>query len=59
MGPWGGGLQEAVHGTMYTIFHILCLLQIISGVASGPGCHEQQGVAVNSITYDICGEARS
>ena len=35
----GGGLREAVHRTRYTIILILRLIQIISSVASGPGCH--------------------
>ena len=59
MDPRGWGLWEAVHKTRNTIVHILHLLQIISSVASGPWCHVWQGVAVNSITYDICRKNRS
>jgi len=36
----GGGLGVAVHKTRrYTCIHTLCLIQIISSVASGPRCH--------------------
>ncbi len=59
MDPMRRGLQEAVHKTRNTIVHILHLLQIISSVASGPRCHAWQGVAVNSITYDVCRKTRS
>ena len=38
-GPRGGGLGVAVHKTRYTCVHTLCHIQIISSVASGPGCH--------------------
>ena len=37
MDPRGGSIREAVH--KFTCVHILHLLQIISSVASGPGCH--------------------
>ncbi len=58
MDPGGGRLGVAVHKTRYTWLHTLHLLQIIISVASGPGWHAWQGVAVITITFDICGDAR-